>query len=147
MHPRVEKALKHWKVIAGIASGVAAIAAVIVLPVKTVAWAEGLIDNKVLQSEIRQEAREEVIHGSLKAAHDFDFYTVRLEEAEENLIDYEQQIAEGVALTPTQTRRMRTLEKDIRNYEEGRERALATLKNPVGQKEEYVGEKDSESDD
>ncbi len=146
MHPRVEKALKHWKVIAGIASGIAAIAAVVVLPIKTVAWAENLMDDKVLQSEIKQEAREEVIHGSLKAAHDFDFYTVRLEEAEEDLIEFEQQEAEGVVLTPTQRRRMRALEEDIKDYEESRSEALVALKNPVGH-EEHTDEKNSESND
>jgi len=137
MHSRLEKALKHWKAISIIAGGIAALSTVVVLPIRTVAWAEDLVDDKVLQSEIRQEAREEVIHGALKAAHDFDFYSVQLEEAEEDLIEFEQQVAEGVVLTPTQTRRMRSLEGDIEDYEEAQEGALKRLKNPGDHEEDH----------
>ena len=109
---------------------VAALAAVIVLPISFVAWAEEQTAVQVRYSEIRQTARAEVIHDSIRNKHAYDFYGQEAEDAEEDLVELEQQVAEGVVLLPSQVRKMKKLEKDIVNFEEKQAQALDRLSNP-----------------
>lgn len=106
---------------------IAAFAAVVVLPVQVVAWAEDLAAQKVRELEIAQQAREEVIHGVMRAKHDFDFATQQVALTEEDLIELEEQVEEGVDLTPTQQRRYESKKADLTKFKEIREDALKRL--------------------
>lgn len=106
---------------------VAALAAVIVLPVQVVAWAEDLTAQKVRELEIAQQAREEVIHGVMRAKHDFDFAEQQIETAEEDLIELEELAEEGVEWTPTQLRKYDKTKMELSKYEKIREDALKRL--------------------
>ena len=109
---------------------VAGLAAVIVLPISFVAWAEDQTAEQVEKSEIRQQARAEVIYDSIRNKHAYDFYGQEAEDAEEDLVELEQQVSEGVILLPSQVRKMKKLESDIANFEEKQAVALERLSNP-----------------
>ena len=102
---------------------IAALAAVVVLPLKIQAWAEEIAREEAL----RAEGREQVIHSRQEAVHRYDFYTLRVEEAEEDLIYLEGLMEDGVQLTATQQRRYEKLKKDLEDYEESVTEALEQL--------------------
>jgi hypothetical protein len=101
---------------------VAAVAGVVVLPLKIQAWAEEIAKEEAL----RAEGREQVIHSKQMATHQYDFYSLRVEEAEEDLVYLEEKAAE-TELTPTEQRKMRKLEADLHKFEEKQVEALEQL--------------------
>lgn len=111
---------------------VAALAAVIVLPVKLVAYAEDLSATQVREAVVAQQAREEVIHGSLRAKHELDFAKAELEDTEEDLIELEEEVEAGVELTPTQQRKYNRSLKKLEEYEQRVDAAEEQLANPEG---------------
>lgn len=120
---------------------IAALAAVVVLPVQVVAWAEDLTAQKVRELEIAQQAKEEVIHGVMRAKHDYDFYSREVMETEEDLIELEEEVAAGVELTPTQSRKYDRLKVRLTEYEELKSAALKRLA-----MEDHTHETSTESD-
>lgn len=102
---------------------VASVAAVVVLPLKVQAWAEEIAREEAL----RAEGREQIIHGRQQAVHQYDFYTLRVEDAEEDLIYLEGLMEDGVQLTATQQRKYDKLKKDLESYEEEQMEALEQL--------------------
>ena len=109
---------------------VAALAAVVILPISFVAWAEDQTALQVMKSEIRQRARTEVIFDSIRNKHAYDFFGQEAEDAIEDLVELEQQEAEGVTLLPSQLRQKTKLVKDIERYEAAQDQALERLSNP-----------------
>lgn len=102
---------------------VVAVAGVVVLPLKIQAWAEEIAKEEAL----RAEGREEVIHSKQMATHQYDFYSLRVEDTEEDLVYLEEKAAE-TELTPTEQRKIRKLEKDLDTFEQRREEALEQLR-------------------
>lgn len=102
---------------------IAAIAAVVVLPLRIQAWAEEIAREEAL----RAEGREQVIHGRQEAVHRYDFYTIRVEQTEEDLIYLEGLMEDGVQLTATQQRKYDKLKDELGKYEEEKEEALTKL--------------------
>ncbi len=94
------------------------------------AWAEDQSAQQVRESEIRQNARSEVIYDSIRNKHDYDFYGQEADAAEEDLVELEQQVAEGVTLLPSQVRKMKKLETDIVTFEGKQSEALERLSDP-----------------
>lgn len=100
------------------------LAGVVVLPLKFEAWAQELARDEVLKAQ----GAEEAIHSRQEATHRYDFYTLRAEEAEEDLIFLEESEAAGEDLTPTEVRKKRKLEQDLEKFERLQEDALGQLK-------------------
>jgi len=109
---------------------VVTLAAVVVLPISFVAWAEDQTAEQVKESEIRQQARSEVIYDAIRNKHAYDFFGQEANAATEDLVELEQQEAEGVTLLPSQVRQKTKLVKDIERYEAAQEQALDRLSNP-----------------
>lgn len=116
---------------------VAAIASVIVIPLKVQAWAEEIAREEAL----RAEGREQAIHSRQESVHRYDFYTLRVEDTEEELIYLEGLVDDGVELTATQQRKYEKLKKDLEEYEASKDDALEQL-----QKLEHDHETDSTED-
>ena len=106
---------------------VAALAAVVVLPISFVAWAEGQTAEQVKEQALIQQGREEAAHSVIASTHQYDFADLRGAQAEADLIDLEVAVAEGEVLTPTEQRKMRRLEKEIEAFSEQKEEALEKL--------------------
>lgn len=94
------------------------------------AWAEDQTAEQVRESEIRLIARQEVINDSIRNRHAYDQYAQEAEDAEEDLVELEQQVAEGVTLLPSQVRKMGKLTKDIERFEVAKNVAFDRLSNP-----------------
>lgn len=107
---------------------IAALAAVVVLPISFVAWAEDLAEQKAREAELRMQGREEVIHSTQAATHNYDFYAVRAAQAEQELIELEKEKDEGVQLTASQERKMKRLERQIDEFNKEADDALQQLK-------------------
>lgn len=103
---------------------IAALAAVVVLPLKIEAWAEDIAREQVLKAQ----GAEEAIHSRQEATHRYDFYSLRVEQTESELIYLEESEAAGEELTSTQKRKMRKLEEDLKKFEELQQEALDQLK-------------------
>ncbi len=119
----------EWVLVNKVKTGlgiVAALIPIILVPISIVAWA----DDKVRESEIRQEARTDVLLDTVRNKHAYDFFAQEAEDAEEDLVELEQQVAEGVTLLPSQVRKMDKLTRDIERYEAAQEQALERLSNP-----------------
>ena len=114
---------------------VVTLAALVLLPISFVAWAEDQTAEQVRESEIKQNARAEVIYDSIRNKHAYDFYAQEAEDAEEDLVELEQQVAEGVELLPSQVRKMDKLVRDIERFEGAKDAALERLSNPEIQNE------------
>lgn len=102
---------------------VAAIAAVVVLPLKIQAWAEEIAQEEVL----KQQGRQEVIDSRQNATENYNFYLLRVEEAEEDLVFLEEKEQAGEELTPTEKRKHRKLERDLESFEKKQLEALEQL--------------------
>jgi len=124
---------KAWILANRVKTGLGIAAALIPLvlaPISFVAWAEGMSEDQVRESEIKQQARAEVIYDSIRNKHAYDFYGQEAEDAEEDLVELEMQEAEGVVLLPSQIRKKAKLVKDIERFEGAQEQALERLSNP-----------------
>lgn len=106
---------------------VAAIAAVVVLPVSFVAWAEDLSDKKIAEQALIQQGRDEAAHSVIASTHQYDFADLREAQAEEELIELEEAAAAGEELTPTEERKARRLERELETFAEQKEEALEQL--------------------
>jgi len=124
------QATKTWvlanKVKAGL-SLVAALAAVVVLPVSFVAWAEEQTAEQIKEQALIQEGREQVAHSAIVNTHQYDLASMREAQAEEALIELEEAEAAGEELTPTQERKARRLERELETFSEQKEVALDNL--------------------
>ena len=101
---------------------IAALAAVVVLPLKLQAWAEELSKEQVLV----ERGRQEVIDSRQNATEQYNFYTLRIEDTEDDLVYLEEKEAEE-ELTPTEKRKHRKLEKDLEAFEQKQLEALEQL--------------------
>ena len=115
------------KKVSAFTGAILGVAAVIGLIVNTLAWAEDLAETKAKEAEQRMQGREEVIHSTQKATHDYDFYSIRESYAEAELIALEQDEQAGVQLTATQERKMRNLEQEVEDFKKAKEKALDEL--------------------
>lgn len=111
-----------------ICSLIAALAAVVVLPISVVAWADELATAKAKEAELRMQGREEVIHGTQAATHTFDFYSIRAAQAEAELVALEEDIDAGVQLTASEARKVTRLVKQVETFNEEADKALEQLK-------------------
>lgn len=123
-------------------SAITALAAVVILPVSFVAWAEGQTEEQIRDAALVQQGREEVIHSTqnkaiadTQAKHDYDFFDLRIEQAEEELIQLEEEADSGVQLTATEERKMRRLEQQVVDFEAKQEEALEQLTEEVHEDE------------
>jgi hypothetical protein len=107
---------------------IVALAAFVVLPVQLVAWAEDLATQKAREAELRMEGRVDALSSTTKAAHDYDFFDVRQQQVEQELIALEESEAAGETLTPTEQRKKDKLKENLEEFEEAKQHALATLK-------------------
>jgi len=131
---------KEWVLANKVKTGlslIAALAAVVVLPISFVTWAEGQTKEQIKEAALIEQGREEAIHSSqakaiavVQAKHDYDFYEIRGAQAEEELIQLEENVDAGVQLTATQERRMRRLEKQVTVFQSKQEEALGQLSEP-----------------
>jgi len=124
---------KEWVMANKIKTGaslIAALASVIVIPISFVAWAEGISEQDVRESEIRQDAKSEVIYGAIRAKHDLDRAKDAVDDAEDDLIYLEEQVVAGTPLTPTQERKYAKLQDNLEKYEADIEDAEDRLANP-----------------
>ena len=106
---------------------IGALAAVVVLPVSFVAWAEEQTAQQIKDQALIQQGREEAAHSVIASTHQYDFAAIRGEQAEAELIELEQRELEGEELTPTEKRKARRLEKELENFETQKEEALEKL--------------------
>jgi len=113
---------------------VAALVAVVILPVSFVAWAEGMTKEQIRDAELVQQGRAEAVAtvqaqtaATQAAKHDYDFYDVRAAIAEQELVDLEQDVDDGVQLTASQERKMRRLEEQVTDFSEKKDDALEAL--------------------
>ena len=88
------------------------------------------ITKQIQDKYLIEQGRAQVIHSSIRNKHAYDFYTQEAEDAEEDLVELEQQVAEGVELLPYQIRKMKKLEENIINFEAKQATALDRLSNP-----------------
>ncbi len=112
-------------------SFVVALAAFVVLPVQVTAWAEDLAEEKARDAELRMEGRVEALQSTTQAAHNYDFYEVRQQQVESDLIDLEEAEAAGEELTPTELRKKAKLTKNLEDFEVAKAEALQQLKGDV----------------
>lgn len=110
---------------------VVAVAAFVVLPVQLTAWAENLAEEKARDAELRMEGRVSALASTTKATHDYDFYDVRQQQVEDDLIELEEAEAAGEELTPTEERKKVKLEKNLETFEAAKEAALQQLKGNI----------------
>ena len=113
---------------------IAAIAAVVVLPLSFQAWAEGQTEEQIREAELIQQGRNEATHSGQahemakqSAKHDYDFYDIRAQQAEEQLVQLEEDADAGVQLTSSQQRKMRRLEKQVEDFLGEQDKALTKL--------------------
>lgn len=113
---------------------IAALVAVVILPVSFVAWAEGMTEEQIRDAELIQQGRAEAIAtvqaqtaATQAAKHDYDFYDVRAAIAEQELVDLEQDVDDGVQLTASQERKMRRLEDQVTDFNDKKDDALEQL--------------------
>lgn len=106
---------------------VAALAAVVVLPVSFVTWAEEQTAEQIKEQALIQQGREEAAHSALANTQKYDTASIREQLAESELIELEAAVAEGETLTPTQERKARRLERELETFSEQKEEALEQL--------------------
>jgi hypothetical protein len=106
---------------------IASLAAVVVLPVSFVAWAEEQTAEAIREQALIQQGREEVAHSSIVNTHQYDMAAMREQNAEEQLIELEEAAAAGEELTPTQERKARRLERELETFAEQKKEALENL--------------------
>lgn len=113
---------------------IAGLVALVIMPVTFVTWAEGQTADQIRDAELIQQGRTEVIHSSQahsmakqSAKHDYDFYDIRAQVAEQELVYLEQDLDEGVTLTASQGRKMRRLEDQVTDFNEKKDYALKQL--------------------
>jgi hypothetical protein len=107
---------------------IVALAAVVVIPVQLTAWADELATEKAREAELRMEGKIEALASTTQAVHNYDFYDVRQQQVEEDLIDLEEAEAAGDELTPTEERKRIKLIKNLSKFEDAKEEALQQLK-------------------
>jgi len=124
--------LAKWKLLVSIAGGLATIAAFIILPVQAVAWAEGMVVDKLEKTQIEQKAKTEYYRSEQRAAHNYDFYGLQAKLVNTEIIFLEELEVElhtkGKTLTRTQLRTLRKLEAQVVEFEKRRDKALKQLK-------------------
>jgi hypothetical protein len=108
-----------------------AVLSFVVLPVQLVAWAEDLAAEKAREAELRMEGRVDALQSTTQAAHNYDFYEVRQQQVEDDLIELEEAEAAGEDLTPTELRKKEKLEESVKKFEEAKNVALQQLKGEV----------------
>jgi len=124
---------QEWAMANKVKTGLGILAAlipIVLVPISIVAWAEDQTAEQVEKSEIRQQARSEVIYDAIRNKHAYDFFGQEADAATEDLVELETQEAEGVTLLPSQVRQKAKLVKDIERYEAAQEQALERLSNP-----------------
>ena len=112
-------------------STVVALAAFVILPVQLTAWAEDLAEEKARDAELRMEGKIEALQSTTQAAHNYDFYDVRQQQVESDLIELEEAELAGEELTPTEERKKAKLVKNLEAFEGAKEDALQQLKGDV----------------
>ena len=106
---------------------IAALAAVVVLPVSFVTWAEEQTAEQIKEQALIQQGREEAAHSVLASTHQYETASIREQLAEQELIDLEARVLEGDELTPTEERKARRLESELETFSEQKEAALEKL--------------------
>ena len=109
------------------AGAILALTAVVMLPLSFVSWAEDQTEEQIAKAVLIAEGREQVIHSKQAAKHDYDFYEIRAQQTEWELIGLEEDVDAGVQLTATQSRKMNRLAKQLDDFEEHKELALKRL--------------------
>ena len=124
------QATKAWVMLnkgKSVLSFIAALVAVVILPVSFVAWAEDMSAEQVAEQALIQQGREQVAHSAIVNTHQYDLASMREAQAEEALIELEEAEAAGEELTPTQERKARRLERELETFSEQKEKALDNL--------------------
>lgn len=117
------------------------VVAVVMLVVNATTWAQVQKEEIMaettaqIQAEVLiQQGRAEAVQTSQaremqkqSAKHDYDFYEIRGMQAEEQLVQLEEEADAGVKLTASQQRKMRRLEKQVENFQNEQDKALITL--------------------
>lgn len=113
---------------------IAGLVAVVIMPVSFVAWAEGMTEDQIRDAGLIQQGRAEAVAtvqaqavATQAAKHNYDFYDIRAAMAEQELVDLEQDVDEGVTLTASQERKMRRLEGQVTGFNEKKDYALEQL--------------------
>ena len=106
---------------------IAALAAVVVLPVSFVTWAEEQTAEQIREQALIQQGREEAAQSVLASTQQYDSASIREQLAEQELIELERREMEGDELTPTEERKARRLEAALETYSEQKEAALENL--------------------
>ncbi len=98
-----------------------------------VAWSEGNTADQIRDAELIQKGRNEAVHSYIgremqktSAKHDYDFYDVRQAQAEEELLELEEDADSG-QLTSSQQRKMRRLETQVEDFQTKQDEALERL--------------------
>ena len=107
-----------------ILTGVVAAAAVVALPIAFVEWADGRFQS--MEEAETQVAVNEAVVSQQRAAHGVDFWALRAEMLETQLINLEQL----ESLTPTQQRKVQTLTNELKQAEEQKQKYMEKLKAP-----------------
>ena len=128
---------KEWVVANKVKTGfslIAAVVAVVILPVSFVAWSADQTAEQIRDAALVEQGREEAIHSAqnraiadTQAKHDYDFFDIRVAQAEEELIQLEEDADSGVQLTATQERKMRRLEQQVVDFQGRQDEALEQL--------------------
>ena len=124
------QAAKTWALANKVKTGlslVSALAAVVILPVSFVAWAEGQTAEQIKEQALIQQGREEVAHSVIANTHQYDIASMRETQAESDMIELEEAEAAGEELTPTQERKARRLERELETFAEQKQEALEQL--------------------
>jgi hypothetical protein len=121
---------KEWALANKVKTGlglVSALAAVVILPVSFVSWAEEQTAEQVREQALIQQGREEAAHSVLANTQKYDTADIRLKLAEAELIELEEKEASGEDLTPTEERKARRLESELETFQEHKTEALEQL--------------------
>lgn len=110
-----------WKAIVG------AITITVAAGFGMLVWADGRY--QAVNDAEYEKIRQEVITEQLQSVHAYDFYTIRQEQAESDLIELEELEVSGIELTPTQERKSRRLEEDLSRYDKAIRKAVEDLTN------------------
>lgn len=111
-----------------------ALVAVVLMPLSFVAWAEGQTADQIRDAGLIQQGRVEAVQtiqaqamATQTAKHNYDFYDIRAVMAEQELVDLEQDVDDGVQLTASQERKMRRLETEVESFNNKKLEALEQL--------------------
>jgi len=126
--------VSFWVKIKDRAGAIIGVATLIGMVFGVAAWSQEDTAQQINNAALIQQGRNEAAHWYIargmqktSAKHDYDFYDVRQAQAEEELLELEEDADDGVQLTSSQQRKMRRLETQVEDFQKKQDEALERL--------------------